>query len=94
MLAPGGRLLIVDFAPHDLEFLREEHAHERLGFAPAQVRQWMTDAGLEPGLQRDLAPGGGAGPQTLTVSLWLAERPPAAPALEKPARTRTLQEAP
>ena len=94
VLAPGGRLLIVDFAPHDLEFLREDHAHDRLGFSPAQVRQWMKDAGLEPGLQRDLAPGGGAGPQALTVSLWLAERSPAAPVLEKPARTRTLQEAP
>jgi ArsR family transcriptional regulator len=91
---PGGRLLIVDFAPHDLEFLRDEHAHDRLGFAPAQVALWMKDAGLEPGLQRDLAPGAGAGPQALTVSLWLAEQPPAAAAQEKPARTRALQEAP
>ena len=33
VLRPGGRLLVVDFAPHDLEFLREEHAHRRLGFA-------------------------------------------------------------
>ena len=33
VLSPGGRLLVVDFAPHDLEFLREEHAHRRLGFA-------------------------------------------------------------
>ena len=47
MLAPGGRLLIVDFAPHDLEFLREEFAHERLGFPDAQVRQWLADAGLD-----------------------------------------------
>ena len=35
VLAPGGRLLIVDFAPHELEFLREQYAHERLGFAGA-----------------------------------------------------------
>ncbi len=33
VLTRGGRLLVVDFAPHDLEFLREEHAHRRLGFA-------------------------------------------------------------
>ena len=32
VLAPGGRLLIVDFAPHELEDLRERFAHERLGF--------------------------------------------------------------
>src|SRR5208282_2586494 len=25
VLLPGGRLLVVDFAPHDLEFLRQEH---------------------------------------------------------------------
>ncbi len=36
VLAPGGRLLIVDFAPHELEFLREQFAHERLGFAGAR----------------------------------------------------------
>ena len=34
VLRPGGRLLVVDFAPHELEFLRDEHAHRRLGFAP------------------------------------------------------------
>ena len=34
VLRPAGRLLVVDFAPHDLEFLRDEHAHRRLGFAP------------------------------------------------------------
>ena len=56
MLAPGGRLLIVDFAPHDLEFLREDFAHDRLGFAPEQVAQWMKDAGLDPIEQCDLAP--------------------------------------
>src|SRR5204863_5063686 len=33
VLRPGGRLLVIDFAPHDLEFLRDEHAHRRLGFA-------------------------------------------------------------
>ena len=94
VLAPGGRLLIVDFAPHDLEFLREEHAHDRLGFTGAQVEHWMQDAGLEPRLQRDLAPAADAGPQALTVSLWLGERPQAAAILDKPARTRALQEAP
>src|SRR6195256_4708946 len=49
VLRPGGRLLVVDFAPHDLEFLRDEHAHRRLRFAPGSVEQ-----GVPP-------PGGGAG---------------------------------
>jgi ubiquinone/menaquinone biosynthesis C-methylase UbiE len=39
VLRPGGRLLVIDFAPHDLEFLREEHAHRRLGFAAEAVSQ-------------------------------------------------------
>ena len=33
LLAPGGRLLIVDFAPHEREELRSRDAHVRLGFA-------------------------------------------------------------
>ena len=73
-LAPGGRLLIVDFAPHDLEFLREAHAHRRLGFGADIVAQWMAQAGLRPELHRDLAPPGGARDK-LTVSLWLARDP-------------------
>ena len=47
MLRPGGRLLVVDFAPHELEFLREEHAHRRLGFAADTVSQWLSAAGLD-----------------------------------------------
>ena len=30
LLTPGGRLLIVDFAQHELEFLRQEYAHAAL----------------------------------------------------------------
>lgn len=74
VLAPGGRLLIVDFAPHSLEFLREVHAHERLGFANGQVRQWLAAAGLEPLETRELMPSGEPAAQKLTVALWLAER--------------------
>ncbi len=47
-LRPNGRLLIVDFAPHTLEFLREDHAHLRLGFSDEQMLGWMKEAGLEP----------------------------------------------
>jgi len=76
LLAPGGRLLIVDFAPHDLEFLRDAHAHVRLGFSRDQVRNWLADAGLVPLSGRDLAPSAAGAPgDKLTVSLWLAERP-------------------
>src|SRR5438105_2428075 len=56
VLRPGGRLLVVDFAPHDLEFLRDEHAHRRLGFAPETVTEWMKSAGLTVSLHRTVAP--------------------------------------
>jgi hypothetical protein len=64
--------LVIDFAPHDLEFLREEHAHRRLGFAPETVAQWMEQAGLEVVSHRNLAPGHDG---KIAVSLWLARDP-------------------
>jgi ArsR family transcriptional regulator len=76
VLGAGGRLLIVDFAPHSLEFLREQYAHERLGFAPALVRQWLDDCGLKLLEARDLTPAGDVA-NKLTVSVWLAGRPQA-----------------
>jgi ubiquinone/menaquinone biosynthesis C-methylase UbiE len=72
VLRPGGRLLIVDFAPHDLEFLRDEHAHLRLGFAAETVRQWLEAAGLDIVREQTLPPGPRG---KIAVSLWLARDP-------------------
>ena len=69
-LMPGGRLLIVDFAPHELEFLRQSQAHRRLGFSHAQMEQWIAAAGLEMEAVEDLAPAAGSG--GLTVTIWTA----------------------
>src|SRR5262245_37755935 len=74
VLAPSGRLLVVDFAPHELEFLREEYAHRRLGFAPDTVAQWMSAAGLDTTLHRSLPPEPGSDGK-IAVSLWLARDP-------------------
>ena len=68
MLRPQGKLVIVDFAPHALEFLRKEHAHRHLGFADAEVLQWCRDAGLVPEPVRHLLG------QPLTVTIWAASR--------------------
>jgi len=71
-LAPGGRLLIIDFAPHAHEFLREQHAHRRLGFSGEEIKGFMAEAGLVDVMRRDLGPGAG---DKLTVSIWLAHDP-------------------
>jgi ArsR family transcriptional regulator len=73
-LRPGGRLLVVDFAPHAVESLRTSHAHRRLGFASDEVTAWCETAGLAvAGVQRfDAAARIGAEP--LTVCLWTATR--------------------
>ena len=71
LLRPHGTLVLVDFAPHGLEFLREEHAHRRLGFADAEIDEWCSTAGLAPAEPRRL-PG-----NSLTVVIWTATRGPA-----------------
>jgi ArsR family transcriptional regulator len=72
LVAPGGRILVVDFAPHSLEFLREAQAHRRLGFAAEQVAGWLDDVGLDCTLTRKLAPPR-KGAEKLTVTLWLGQ---------------------
>jgi len=75
LLTPGGRLLIVDFAPHSLEFLRSDHAHLRLGFRADTVETWLAQSGLEVATERTIAPPTSEGTdvldERLTVSLWL-----------------------
>jgi len=70
-LRPGGRLLIADFARHDVEALRREHAHRWMGFGDEEVAGWLTRAGfdVEPVQHLPGAP--------LTVTLWAAVRRPA-----------------
>ena len=69
LLTPGGRLLIVDFAPHEREELRASDAHARLGFADEAVLKYMEEAGLQGRVVEHLEGG------PLTVTLWLGEQP-------------------
>ena len=68
VLGAGGRLLIVDFAPHEREELRTRDAHARLGFSDEQMLGWFDRAGLAPVQVQTLE--GGA----LTVKLWLGRK--------------------
>ena len=64
VLSPGGTLLIVDFAAHDREELRERDAHIRLGFDDESMSGWFSAAGLAMDRVEHLAGG------ELTVTLW------------------------
>jgi len=72
LVAPDGRLLIVDFAPHALEYLREQHQHRRLGFSDEEIGRWLAAAGL--GLEHIQALPSPT-EQGLTVKIWTARRP-------------------
>ncbi len=73
VLRPGGRMLVVDFAPHDLESLRSEHEHRRLGFGDSEVAAWFAAAHLDSRKVVHL-PG-----DPLTVTVWLAAKPEGTP---------------
>jgi ArsR family transcriptional regulator len=73
LVAPGGRLLIVDFAPHELDHLREQHQHRRLGFADEEIARWIGEAGLDARQAVTLAPPVETSGR-LTVKIWTAER--------------------
>lgn len=68
VLDAEGRLLIVDFAPHEREDLRTSNLHARLGFSDEQIGRWFDQAGFELEDERTLAGG------ELTVKLWLGRR--------------------
>jgi ubiquinone/menaquinone biosynthesis C-methylase UbiE len=71
ILTPNGRVLIVDFAPHNLEELRELHAHRKLGISTEQMAQWLERAGLKVLEHHVLQPPPQSGKE-LTVQLWLS----------------------
>ncbi len=72
VLKPGGNLLIVDFAPHQLETLREDHYHRRLGFSDEEMAGWIEQAGLELVEKAALHPEEPSG--QLTMKIWVARQ--------------------
>jgi len=73
VLQPGGRLVLVDFAPHNLEFLRQEHAHVRLGFAAGEISASLQEWGLGSSTYRELQ-ADHMNDNALTVAIWAGEK--------------------
>ena len=71
VLKPSGRLLIVDFAPHNIEAMRDDYAHLRLGLERDVVQGWLRKGGLRFGQYEEVKPPKD-NESKLTVSLWLA----------------------
>lgn len=80
----GGTIAIVDFAAHDREELRTQHAHARLGFSDEQMLGLLADAGFQAAAPLAL-PG-----KPLTVKIWTGKRTGATAAAT---RTAEMKEA-
>ena len=74
ILRPGGQALIVDFAPHDLEFLREGSNHRRLGFSDKLITAWGRAAGMEKDDFRSFSLDRQNEGNRLTVNLWVMSK--------------------
>jgi ubiquinone/menaquinone biosynthesis C-methylase UbiE/DNA-binding MarR family transcriptional regulator len=74
ILKPGGKLVIADFAPHDLEFLREKFAHRRLGIPHYDVVAWAEAGGGRVVRHEQLSPPAHLVGQGLCVAFWVLEK--------------------
>ena len=69
VLGPRGRLVVVDFAVHTEEKLRDEFQHHRLGFSDSEIRKCFKAAGLSASQKISQLVG-----DPLTVKFWQAQR--------------------
>jgi ubiquinone/menaquinone biosynthesis C-methylase UbiE/DNA-binding transcriptional ArsR family regulator len=74
LLKPGGRLVVADFAPHNLEFMREQFAHRRLGIAHYDMTAWAKDAGAKVVRHEQLSPPAHLAQEGLSVVFWIIEK--------------------
>lgn len=68
VLKPGGRLVIVDFAPHEEQVLAEQYHHHHLGFSSAEMARWLDHPSIISLPSMALAG------DPLTVTLWAVDK--------------------
>ncbi|MBL4613208.1 MAG: metalloregulator ArsR/SmtB family transcription factor [Emcibacter sp.] len=68
LLRQNGRVIVVDFAPHKLEYLRDDQAHHRLGFKDEEVIGWLDKVGLKSDPVMHLEG------KELDLSIWVANK--------------------
>ncbi|HEX2525861.1 MAG TPA: metalloregulator ArsR/SmtB family transcription factor [Geminicoccus sp.] len=66
VLAPDGRIIVVDLARHEREELRQDRQHRRLGFSDGEMTNWLSELGLA--MEAPVRVPG----KDLTVVLWSA----------------------
>jgi len=93
LLVPGGRLIVVDFAPHALEFLRAEHGHRRLGIRAEAMQGWAGETGLRLSPPRRFDPPAGMA-EGLSVQIWTADKSPGPHAGKRPTQPVPSQQMP
>jgi SAM-dependent methyltransferase len=67
VLRPGGRLIIIDLAPHAREDMASKRAHRWSGFSDTSINQLVTAANLSQGDAVTI-------PGPLDVRIWCATR--------------------
>ncbi|MCS6771152.1 MAG: metalloregulator ArsR/SmtB family transcription factor [Kiritimatiellae bacterium] len=91
LLKPGGRLIVLDLARHDQEWVRIEWADQWLGFEEKEIRDWMEVAGLSVQHIRRLEPATGSGRAEFSAFIAVGLKPVPSAASTKVRSSSTLR---
>lgn len=70
ILRPGGHVIVVDFAAHNIDSFRTDYAHRRLGFSNEEVADDLHDAGFRLATTRTIL----SESDSPDITIWLGEK--------------------